>query len=737
MAMTPAAPVRRDIVLVGGGHAHVHVVKMFGMKPQAGTRLTVISAGSATPYSGMLPGYLAGHYSLDECHIDLRKLCTFAGARFIEARAEGIDRAARRVHLRGRPPVAYDLLGLDIGSTPRRSGIAGAEKAIPVKPVDGFLARWAGVEAMVLDRKGDARIVVIGAGAGGTEAALALRFRLAGHLAEAGHDPSRLTFTVVDAAETPLSTHSPAVQRRMRAAFAREGIAFVGGVRVTGITAEAVLGDSGLNLPCDAAVLITPGGPAPWLADTGLALDERGFVRVRDTLQTVSDDSVFAAGDIAAFEPGALPKSGVYAVRQGPVLARNLRAAVAGERLTGFRPQSRTLALISMGQKRAVLSYGPLAAEGDWAWRFKDWIDRRWMRKYRELPDMAGDGADAEGGADPMRCGGCGAKVPADILRRVLAGIEAAPPPGVLVGLGAPDDAAVIVPAEGRVMVQTVDQFRAFVDDPYVFAQIAANHALGDIFAMGATARTALATVTLPFADPDKMEADLDQLLRGAVAVFDAAGVALIGGHTGEGAELSLGFTVNGDADPDKLMRKGGARPGDLLILTKPLGTGVILAGAMRGEAEAPWVDAALASMLQSSLEAADILLAAGATACTDVTGFGLAGHLGEMLEASGCAARIDRAGLAVLAGAEELFGHGVESTLQPGNARVAEPLLAGLTGDAPILFDPQTAGGLLASVPDAAAELCVARLRDAGYAAAAVIGRVVEAGEGPRIHLG
>ncbi len=741
--MIPASPVRRDIVLVGGGHAHVHVVKRFGMEPQPGTRITLISAGSATPYSGMLPGYLAGHYALDDCHIDLRKLCAFGRARFLDARVEGLDLAARTVLCAGRPPVPFDLLSLDLGSTPNPAAIDGADRAIPVKPVDRFLDRWAGVEALVRDRRGEAAIVVIGAGAGGTEAALALRFRLAGVLASAGLDAARLRFALVDPADAPLPSHAPAVRRRLTAALAREGIDFVGGHRAVAITGDAVVCAPERRIACDAAVLITPGGPAPWLRDTGLALDEAGFVRVGDTLQSVTDSAVFAAGDVAGFEARPLPKSGVYAVRQGPTLARNLRAAAAGERLVAYRPQRRTLALISLGRRRAVLSYGPLAAEGDWAWRFKDWIDRRWMRKYQELPDMAAHGAadpvaggDADD-ADPMRCGGCGAKVPADILRRVLARIDGAPPPEVMIGLGAPDDAAVFAPSPGRVVVQTVDQFRAFVDDPFTFARIAANHALGDLYAMGATPRTAQASVTLPFADEAKMEADLDQLMQGAVAVFADAGVALIGGHTGEGAELSLGFTVNGEADPDRLLRKAGARPGDRLILSKPLGTGVILAGAMRGKAEARWVDAALAAMLHSNRAAADILLTAGATACTDVTGFGLAGHLGEMLDASGVAATLDRAALPVLDAAADLFSAGIESTLQPGNVRVARPLLGGAAAADPILFDPQTAGGLLASVPADKADDCLLQLRAAGYREAAIIGGIVPRDAGATILLG
>ena len=723
--MKQASPVEHDIVLVGGGHCHVEVIKSFGMRPVPGVRLTVVSREVVTAYSGMLPGLLAGHYGHGQAHVDLRPLCRFAGARLYHAAVEHIDPAARRVHARGRPPIPFDLLSIDIGSSPDGGAIRGVEAAIPVKPVDGLLARWAEVEARVLASDGPFRLLVIGAGAGGVELCLALHHRLERALGAQGGAPGRLAFTIVADQAAPLPTHAPSVQRRMAALLAARNITFIAARRVVALAdGVARLAPSG-EVGFDCAVLTTHARAAPWLAESGLALDPAGFVAVGATLQSTSHPHVLAAGDIAAFSPRALPKSGVYAVRQGPYLAANLRRLVQGRPARPYRPQKRTLALLSGGAKHAVASWGPLSLQGDWVWRLKDWIDLRWMRKYQELPAM--DDAAAGEGATVMRCGGCGAKVASQVLNRVLDRLKAGPD-GAGIELDQPDDAAVIrAPASGE-LLQTVDHFRAFIDDPYLFGRIAANHCMSDIYAMGGRPTGALAMVTLRYAAEDKLEADLEALLAGALRALREAGARLLGGHTAEGPELAFGLAVNGEVGPRGMLRKGGARAGEVLVLSKPLGTGTLFAADMKAEAESAWIEAALDAMVLGAGPAARLLTEAGASAMTDVTGFGLLGHLIEMLRASGLGARLRLDDLPALPGARELLARGVASTLQPANEAFAEVLAPGTRGDHPaypLLFDPQTAGGLLASVPGEAAADLLARLAEVGHGGAAVIGEI------------
>lgn len=726
-------PVIKDVVLVGAGHAHVAVLRMFGMRPIEGVRLTLLTREVETPYSGMLPGVVAGHYAIDDAHIDAGKLVRFAGGRLYQDEAVGIDLAARRVLCRSRPPIRYDVLSLDIGSRPNTGAVPGAaEHAIPVKPIDGFLERFEGVLARV--RAGRSRhVLLVGGGAGGVELLLSVETRLR----REAPDGAALRFTLVAASDAILPSFPAAFGARFHAILVARGITVRTGQRVAAVERGGVTLADGARVEADEILWTTEAAPAAWLGETGLPLDG-GFVSVDANLQAAPD--VFAAGDMIAFRPGAIPRSGVYAVRAGPVLADNIRAVLTGTALRPYKPQAQALAIVSTGTTRAVMTRNGLMLEGGWVWRLKDHIDRRWMARYQELPAMpepkqgpasplADKAALRDISAMAMRCGGCGAKVGATVLSRALGQIVPAQRDEVLVGLDSPDDAAVVDTGGALLSVHTVDYFRAIVDDPYIFGQIAATHALGDIYAMGAQPLTALAIATVPYGLEPQVEADLSDMMLGANDVLRAANCALVGGHTSEGAELSLGFAINGQAERAGFLCKGGLQPGDTLILTKPIGTGTLLAADMRGKARARWVQAALRHMVHSNAEGALILARHGVHAATDVTGFGLLGHLVEMTKASGVDADLMLGAIPVLDGARESVAAGVFSSLQPANVRLRRAIrdLDAAQREAmyPLLFDPQTAGGLLASVPGDLAEACVSALRAGGYEAAAIIGHV------------
>ncbi|MDP9135207.1 MAG: FAD-dependent oxidoreductase, partial [Actinomycetota bacterium] len=320
----------KDIVLIGGGHAHVHVLKSFGMRPMPGVRLTLVTRDVETPYSGMLPGLIAGHYRHEQCHIDLAPLARFAGARLIHADAVGLDRAAGRVLLADRPPLAYDLVSLNTGITPRLSAIDGAERfAVPVKPIGRFLGRWREIEARALAASGGFRLVTVGAGAGGVELLLAARHRLRALVRQGGGDPDRLAFHLIGSAGV-LPSHAPAVGATFTRILAERGVEVWPMAGAVAIERSRIVCGDGRTAPADVVLLVTEAQGAPWLANTGLRLDAQGCVVVGDTLQALDDPAVLAAGDMASMLGQPRPKAGVFAVRQGPPLAANLRRLAQG-----------------------------------------------------------------------------------------------------------------------------------------------------------------------------------------------------------------------------------------------------------------------------------------------------------------------------------------------------------------------------------------------------------------------
>jgi selenide, water dikinase len=720
MMQRQAGPVETDIVLVGAGHAHVQVMRFFGMNPQPGLRVTVIADRLLAPYSGMLPGCIAGDYTAGDIHIDVNRLARDTGCRMILASAMGFDRAKKQVLLKDRPPVAYDFLSINTGITPDLSGIKGAEQhAVPVKPIAGILGRLERAIEAVRNLPRPSRIAVIGGGAAGIELALALGDRNR----RLARFPSEITLVAGGGLAPSLNA---GLQRRARRALDVAGISVVQGDRAAAIEQGAVVLASGQRIASDVAFVSTSAKLPDWLAASDLAKAGNGGIGVRPTLQSVTDDAVFAAGDCATMEYDPRPRAGVFAVRQGPALARNLLAAARGERLSPYKPQRDFLTILRTSEGRAIAGRGRfLAVDGRWVWRWKDRIDRDFMAMF-QVAD-----ADPADGSVEMRCGGCAAKVGPEPLAAALSRLPAPiASPDVVTGLDAPDDAAVIRWNKGAALAQTVDQFRAFIDDAHLFGRIAANHALNDIHAMGGSPHHALALASLPHGRAEKVAEELFQLLSGARQVLDMAGCALVGGHSSEGETLALGLALTGKLDGAAITKRG-ARPGDRLILTKALGSGIVFAADMRASAPAATVEAMLAEMLISNAAAARILRDAGARAMTDVSGFGLVGHLGEMLWKGG-GAILQREAVPLSAGVLRLAEKGFASSLLPENRRpirhLAEP---GAVPEAwlALLFDPQTAGGLLAAVCGDKADALLATLRASGYPHAASIGTVTNGG--------
>ncbi len=371
----------KRLLLLGGGHTHVEILRRFGTAPPRDTHLVLVSPERHMPYSGMLPGFVAGHYDFHDCHIDLAPLCRFARAEFHAAQARGIDAVANRVLCAGGAAIEYDVLSIDIGSTPEAGSIPGAlEHATCVKPVAAFVITWDRIRRAASAGDRAPSIAVVGGGAGGIELALAMHFRLR---AERPVGAPALTFHLLTDTASILPAHPPKVRRIFERVCSERGIAVHTGSKVTKIEPGLLHRENAAPLNADYIILATAASVPSWLGASGLKTDAQGFVAVNGALQSVSHPNVFAAGDIASMVGHPRPKSGVFAVRQGPPLAGNLRRKLAGRPLAAYAPQKVALALISTGDRYAVASWGRVAFEGKWVWRWKDYIDRRFMAAYR------------------------------------------------------------------------------------------------------------------------------------------------------------------------------------------------------------------------------------------------------------------------------------------------------------------------------------------------------------------
>ena len=709
----------KDLVFIGGGHTHALAIRAMAMRPVKGVRLTLISEQTLTPYSGMLPGYVAGHYSYEQAHIDLNRLCQWGNVRWIEGRVIDID-VCNRIAIvvvgnsSHQVEVSYDIVSLDIGSTPDRS-VVGAERfAVGVKPVSQFAATWNGLLETASDAS-QSTWGVIGAGAGGVELVLAMAHRL-----------DHLNYHLVYPGAHVLPGYPDKLVAIAEDKLRDNGIALHPGFRVAEVTQQGLVSTDNQTLSLDQSIWCTGASGSVWLRQTELKTSDRGFVEVDEYLRSVSHPQVFASGDCADMLHDPRPKAGVYAVRQAPFLVDNLRAALTSGNSRKVTLQNDFLSLVSLGDKSAVGCRGGRVASGRWVWRLKDHIDNKFMRRLNDPGNkMKMAAANIDG---PMHCAGCGSKLGPELLEGNLGKLSQYQQPSVTPALGNAEDASLWQVPAGMHVVQSIDGFRSFTNDLWRLGKISVNHALSDLYAMGATPACAQVWINLAFAHPRLQKRDHLLLMSGIADALHEQQTTLAGGHSTEGMENHVAVVANGVVDPQRIWRKHTARAGDVLVLTKKLGTGVVLAADMQARAPALAVEAAYQSMMLSNRHAALALEKLNPSAVTDVTGFGLIGHLLEMFntgDRQSPGALVRSAAIPVLEGAQALAARGFRSTLYPQLQPLTLQAQIETGVDATVvdlMLDPQTSGGLLVALPAENASAYI----DALNGDAVIIGEVV-----------
>ncbi len=694
-----AIPLFKDLVLVGGGHSHALVLRKWAMNPLPGVRITLISPQVMTPYSGMLPGLIAGHYSFEETHIDLVKLSLWANICFIQDSVTAIDIESNTLSLKNRPDIEFDVVSIDIGSTPNQQIEGSTEFSTPVKPISTFYQHWGNIQEKVQQQKIKS-LAVVGGGAGSIEVIMAIAFKL---------KPvnSSIDYHLITGANDILPHYNAPVIKRVKQQFKKQQITIHSSTRVERLSKGIVHCQNADSILADEIIWCTQASGASWLQRSQLECDDAGFMKVRQTLQSLHYDHIFAAGDIANMVANPRPKAGVYAVRQAETLFHNLRAVLLKQPLLDYKPQDGFLSLLALGEKQATGAKSFISFSGRWVWRWKNAIDVKFMNQFHQLPSLSMpvsttinplliDNEEKSEQHDPLkRCNACGAKVSSRVLQQVLNEVFGTT-------YYQPQD-AVPVSDHAELIYQSVDALKTPMQDAWLFGKIAVNHALSDLYAMNLKPESAQVLISLPYAGKKAQKRQLKALMQGISTQLDTLQCRFLGGHTSETSELSVGLVVNG-IQQQRLFNKQGLKRGDKLVLSKPLGTGVILAAAMQAKCDGATFNHAITSMLQPNAQAAILLSQLNVQACTDVTGFGLLGHLHELCLASTCTVNLNLKAIPLLAGAEALALKGIKSSLYAENRKAftQQNWPDSITHQARfnLLFDPQTSGGLLAGIP-------------------------------------
>lgn len=727
---------RYEVVLLGVGHTNAHIVRMWRMSAPPDARLTCLSLHSMATYSGMLPAVLAGQYPPARMLIDLHRLTAACGARLLTDPVVSIDSDTRLIHFEKRPPLRFDVLSIGIGSQPVGLDPHWPDSVVPIKPMQTLLDRLRTACAPLLGRQASdpIHIHVVGGGVGGLE----ITFCLPHFLRTIGLEDFQLHLVSSESEVAPYL--SSGARRRIENHLQHQQVQTDFNTRIVSAEPGHLQTEDGRRLASDLTIWATSAVAPDLLSRLNLPRDERGFLWTDECLHCETDAPIFAVGDSGSIRGRDIPKSGVYAVRQGPVLWENIQSILQHpgnhQRLTEFHPQSSFLKLINTGDGDCIAEYHGLSFKSRWGWLWKDWIDGRFMDKHQnlspmEMSDSTEKSSTASDADTRMRCLGCGGKTAARILQRVLQRID---PPQTSNGETASiqrDDAAVVEHAEQQLTL-SVDFFAAPLDDAYTVGRLAALNALSDLFAMGSAPRFALAIVTIPDGPSDRIEETLEHLLLGGLHEFAQSGTRLVGGHTIEGPRLEIGYSVTG-GPPARVGQK--LTLGDRLILTKPLGSGVTLAAHMQAAAAHDTFDECLRVMLSSNQVAMRLFEQFEIRAMTDVTGFGLAGHLTEMLEASSMSALIDLDAIPLITGTDSLWEQGIESTMAEANRAVLDQFAPAADTDQhssrfQALFDPQTCGGLLIAVKPSEVTAVCRFIHESSGIEATVIGEVTTSSE-------
>lgn len=693
-------PITNDLVLIGGGHSHLSVLMKLSKKPLNGNRITLITNEIDTPYSGMIPGYIEGIYSWRDSHIDLYRLCLKLNVRFIHAEVERVSAHEKEIYFKDRPKIKFDVLSINTGIQSNNREIKGAAKyCLPVKPIsklaNNFLNKITNFKS----------IAFIGGGAGSVELALAIKKRFL-------NINQDIKITIITGKRGLLSTFPQKTKLTSLKTLEKFKIDIIEYKRVLEVKPKQIILSDKSLLKIDKAILSTNSMTPKWLAKSDILLTKDNYILVNKSFQT-NYKYVFASGDVIDFNNQNLKKAGVFAVRSGKPLAINIKQFILGKKLVEYKFNKNYLALIGTSKRSAIATKYNLTFNSRFFFYLKKYIDQNFIKKFSDFKIRKKFTLEAlktdvlnifvkhkekiTDKNDIMQCKGCAAKVPLNALKQAL--------PKDIVSTS---EDAVSVPGHPE-LYQTVDMISSIITDPFLLGKIAANHSISDMVSVNSKITSAMMILQLPLSKTEINSRDLEQVLLGANEIFKTIDCPLIGGHTmiGKDKDPIIGFSILGQKQKKiKIMKnRRKIKTKDLLILTEKIGSGLIFAGINNYLIDSYFQIDVIKQMIKGNLNFGKISNQLNILSMTDITGFGLANHLLNLIKRDN-----SKTGLTIypnkiplFEGVNECLNKDIKSSLFKSNYDIAQKDIIYKRDKSKldnILYDPQTVGGIAFIIP-------------------------------------
>ncbi|MBF95707.1 MAG: Selenide, water dikinase [Alphaproteobacteria bacterium MarineAlpha9_Bin4] len=674
--------IKKDLVLLGAGHSNIEVIRYFGKLKLEGLRITLISKHTHTTYSGMVPGYIEGEYQWNDINVDLVKLCYRNDIKIIIGEVTKVLGEQKKVFLKNRPPIEFDFLAVNLGIKSKTENIIGANKfALSLKPISEINK----ILKNILASKSK-NIVIVGAGAAGVEVSLALKKRLI-------KTNVKKNIILIAKGNSLMKSYNQSVSKKLNKELKKNNIQIRYNSSVTKIKKNYIEINNKDKVLSSCTLLATNASAPDVLKKSDLSLSINGFIEVTRELQSKNFKYIFASGDIADIENLKLVKAGIYAVKQAKILKVNLRNFFLKKELKCYLPQKSYLSLIGTANGKAIANKSILTLRGTFFWKLKKFIDRRFINKYSVI-GFKENNLDQIKSTEPidyaMQCNGCGSKVPQNVIKNIFS-------KNYMIGS---NDADLIYGTKD--LVHTVDVITSLIDDDYLMGRIAAKHSLNDLIAANSYLVSTQMMLGVPKSSTTIQKRCVYQIKEGALSIFKEFNIKINGGHTYsvDDEKSTVGFSLIGKMK-NRFTKNNKDNNKLKIYMTGKVGTALVIAALRQNKISGKYYHEVIKEMTKSNFVIYEAFKKYNITDITDISGFGLALHLKNLLirnkRFKGANIYLDK--IMILKGAIEAMKCNVLSSLSYSNKSNLNNYLeikSNKNDILDILFDPQTAAGFL-----------------------------------------